>query len=44
MIDCGGCPNASWTSRPNSRLKVWSVPPSSMSASTATESYPCSTG
>ena len=29
---------------PSSRLNVWSVPPSSTSASTATESYPCSSG
>ena len=31
-------------SRPSSRLNFWSVPPSSTSARTATESYPWSSG
>ena len=29
---CGSCPYAVWSARPISRLKVWSVPPSSTSA------------
>jgi len=35
---CGRCPTCSWSSRPTSRLNCWSVPPSSTSASIATES------
>ncbi len=37
-IDCSRLPYARWMSRPSSRLNFWSVPPSSTSASTATES------
>src|ERR671919_735050 len=40
----GSWPWARWMSRPTRRLKVWSVPPSSTSASIATESYPCISG
>ena len=40
ITDCCALPKAAWTSLPNSRLNIWSVPPSSTSASTATESYP----
>ena len=39
-----GWPARSCSSRPTSRLKVWSVPPSSTSLRTATESWPCRSG
>ncbi len=44
MIACGAWPKYDCRSRPMKRLKTWSVPPSSMSASTATESYPWANG
>src|SRR6266511_2830388 len=40
----GPCPCSRWRSRPIRRLNVWSVPPSSTSARTATESIPWSSG
>jgi tyrosyl-tRNA synthetase len=33
-----------FTNRPTNKLNFWSVPPSSTSASRATESYPCTSG
>ncbi len=41
---CGSCPYRSWSARPTSRLNFWSLPPSSTSAFSATESYPCISG
>ena len=41
---CGACPRDRCSSRPTRLLKVWSVPPSSMSARISTESMPCSSG
>ncbi len=40
----GSCPSPFISSRPISRLNFWSVPPSSTSASMATESHPCTSG
>ena len=44
MTTCGSSPSSRMRSRPTSRLKSWSVPPSSTSAFNATESYPCASG
>ena len=38
ITTCGGIPSCFCSSRPTSRLKRWSVPPSSTSASRAIES------
>src|SRR6266545_3291272 len=41
---CCGKPSSFWKSRPIKMLKSWSVPPSSTSAITITESQPCMIG
>ncbi len=38
MMHCGSCPYSACSARPTSRLNFWSVPPSSRSAFSATES------
>ena len=41
---CASWPSCSWSWRAIRKFQSWSLPPSSTSASTITESQPCSSG